>query len=124
MLELLAQRNPTLVGGHGRLLVPDIALDLDQLQPYVGLSRDSILAITGITVPSPGLVAIENLTVFEACCRAEVRDLGGAVYVWTAGYPGRGVRAIVSRVGALVDMPQAKSRFALAVPAPEPREAL
>jgi hypothetical protein len=95
----------TLVGGHGRLLLRDAALDLDQLRPYVGLSRDSLLGLTGIAAPLPGLVAIENLTVFEACCREEVPDLDGAMHVWTAGYPGRGARAVVEaavRAGAPV----------------------
>jgi hypothetical protein len=68
---------------------------LDQLRPYVGLSRESLLGLTEIAAPSPGLVGIESLTVFEACCRGEVPDLDGALCVWTAGYPGRGVRAVI-----------------------------
>ncbi len=95
----------TLVGGHGRLLIPGAAFDLDRLGPYVGLSRETVLALTEIAAPSSGLVAVENLTVFEACCRGEVPDLAGAMYVWTAGYPGRGVRAVVEaavRAGAFI----------------------
>lgn len=86
----------TLVGGCGRLVLDGGAtLDLGYLSPFVGLSREAAGRIVSVQLPSQGLVAVENLTVFDACCRGEVGALGGAAFVWTAGYPGRGTRAIV-----------------------------
>jgi hypothetical protein len=85
----------TLVGGQGTLRLEDgFAVDLAAMAPFVGLSRETTLRLSAAEVPAAGLVAVENFTVFEACCRGEVAALQGATYVWTAGYPGRGVRAI------------------------------
>jgi hypothetical protein len=33
--------------------------------------------------------------VFEACCRGEVADLKDTLVIWTAGYPGRAVKAVI-----------------------------
>jgi uncharacterized protein DUF2399 len=96
----------TLVGGTGRLILDGgTVLDLATTPPFLGLSRQTSLAIARLEVPARGLVAVENLTVFDACCRGEVPNLAGAVFVWTAGYPGRGARAMVeaaTRAGAPV----------------------
>lgn len=94
-----------LVGGAGRAVLPGAILDLAALAPYVGLSRESALALERLECPQDGLVAVENLTVFEACCRGEVPELAGAAFVWTGGYPGRGTRGVVEaavRAGATV----------------------
>ncbi len=86
----------TLVGGHGRIALPGGAgVELRDLPPFLGLSRETALALAAVAPPPKGLVAVENLTVFDACCRGEVAELSGAMVVWTAGYPGRGVRALV-----------------------------
>ncbi len=95
----------TLVGGSGRLFVGSATIDLGSIPPYVGLSRDTALALERIEPPPHGLVAVENWAVFEACCRGEVTDLCDSMFVWTAGYPGRGVQAVVegaARAGAAV----------------------
>ncbi len=94
-----------LVGGAGRAILPGAVLDLTALGPYVGLSRESALALERLECRQAGLVAVENLTVFEACCRGEVPEVAGAAFVWTAGYPGRGTRGIVEaavRAGATI----------------------
>ena len=95
----------TLVGGQGRLeLGEGASIALSSTPPFVGLSRETAL-LASVEPPPRGLVAVENLTVFDACCRGEVTELSGAMFVWTAGYPGRGVRAIVNaaeRAGASV----------------------
>lgn len=70
-------------------------MELRDLPPFLGLSRETALALAAVAPPPKGLVAVENLTVFDACCRGEVTELSGAMVVWTAGYPGRGVRAVV-----------------------------
>ena len=93
----------TLLGGAGRVvLARGATLDLAAAPPFMGLSRESAMTISRLELPSAGLVAVENLTVFDACCRGEVSELAGAMFVWTAGYPGRGVRAAIeaaARVG-------------------------
>ena len=38
---------------------------------------------------------MENLAVFEACCRGEVEAARGALIAWSAGYPGRAFRRLV-----------------------------
>lgn len=108
-LEVLGIRDGaalTLVGGAGRLVLHGGAVvDLAATPPFVGVSRETALAIAGLELPARGLVAIENLTVFDACCRGEVADVAGAMFLWTAGYPGRGGRAVVeaaARAGASV----------------------
>jgi hypothetical protein len=89
-----------LVGGQGRLLLSGQALDLAALAPFVGLSRESCGRIESIRFPAAGLLVVENLTPFEACCRGEVDGGRGALLAWSGGYPGRAVRAIVERAGA------------------------
>lgn len=96
----------TLVGGAGRLvLAGGASVDLAELPPFVGLSRETIARLERFD-PSPrGVVAVENLTVFDGCCRGEVPELRGASFVWTAGYPGRSVRTVIEaarRAGAHV----------------------
>lgn len=94
-----------LVGGAGRAVLPGAILDLAALAPYVGLSRESALALERLECPQRALIAVENLTVFEACCRGEVAEVAGAAFVWTAGYPGRGTHAVIDaavRAGATV----------------------
>ena len=97
----------TLVGGEGRLELGAGAasISLSSTPPFIGLSRETALALASIEPPPRGLIAVENLAVFDACCRGEVTELSGAMFVWTAGYPGRGVRAVIDaavRAGAAV----------------------
>jgi len=85
----------TLVGGVGRLHLGTTVIDLAALSPYVGLSREVLGQLGRPELPERGLFVVENLTVFEACCRAEVEAARDSMVVWSAGYPGRGVRALV-----------------------------
>lgn len=82
------------VGGSGCLTACGARLQLDQLRPFVGLARETILGGVTIEAPAGGVVLVENFTVFEACCRGEVPALRDAMVVWTAGYPGRGVKEL------------------------------
>lgn len=90
--------------------VPIGLLDVGVFTPYVGISREAALGVEWVTLPPAGLVAVENLSAFEACCRGEVSELADAAFVWTAGYPGRAVRALVeaasrrARVRAWADL--------------------
>jgi hypothetical protein len=85
----------TLVGGEGRIAVGQQALDLRVLRSFVGLSRETIEALSNVTLPENGLLVVENLTAFEACCRGEVHGVSQTLVVWSAGYPGRSVEALV-----------------------------
>jgi len=85
----------TLLGGEGRLHFKDRDLDLRTLAPFVGLARETLESVEEIAFPDAGLFAVENLTVFEACCRGEVEAARGALIAWSAGYPGRAFRRLV-----------------------------
>mgnify|MGYP001029057896 CR=1 FL=1 len=85
----------TLVGGEGRIAVGEQALELRELRPFVGLSRETIKALSNVTLPDNGLLVVENLTAFEACCRGEVGGVSHTLVVWSAGYPSRSVEALV-----------------------------
>jgi len=94
-----------LVGGSGRLATAGGALDLAQLVPCVGLSRETIAAGIEASFPPEGLLLVENLAPFEACARGEVAGALGAMVVWSGGYPGRAERALAlaaARAGASV----------------------
>jgi hypothetical protein len=89
----------TLLGGKGLLHAEFSALQIDAFAPYLGLSRETLTAIRAVDFPAGGLFVVENLTAFEACCRGEVKGVPDAMIVWSAGYPGRGVHALVSQAG-------------------------
>lgn len=84
-----------LVGGKGVIRLKDAEFDLTRVGPFIGFSRETMLSCTGISFPQAGLLAVENLTVFEGCCLGEVQGADNVTLVWTAGYPGRGVQAVV-----------------------------
>lgn len=90
----------TLVGGAGALRFTDRELDLGGFPPFLGLARETLADLRGIAFPAGGLFVAENLTVFEACCRGEVRAARDALIAWSAGYPGRAVRRLVELAGA------------------------
>jgi hypothetical protein len=121
----------TLVGGVGRIALENGAwIDLAAAPPFLGLSRETATRVAAVSLPPAGLVAVENLTVFDACCRGEVVPLAGAAFVWTAGYPGRGVKAIVdaavkagARVTAWCDLDLDGIRIARLIAAMAPETA-
>ena len=84
-----------LVGGRGMLCVKDIILDLSRFQ-YLGLALQDALEIQRIDFPAGGLLCVENLTPFNTCVAQFSRERHLMV-LWTAGFPGRGVRAIIRR---------------------------
>jgi DNA topoisomerase VI subunit A len=93
------------VGGRGRISISDHELDLVAFYPFVGFARETLMRKIALDSPAEGLLLVENFTVFEACCRGEVAGIENATVVWTAGYPGRGVRSIVecaARLGAQI----------------------
>lgn len=95
----------TLVGGTGTLTVDGQVLDLFSLRPFVGLSRETFEALGEIRFPEKGLLIVENLAPFEACCRGEVPGTESCMVVFGAGYPSRAVRIFVdraSKAGVLV----------------------
>ncbi len=91
----------TLMGGSGRLFMADTSIDLAVFHPFIGLPREMAEKIDRIELPAGGLFVVENLTVFEACCRGEVKDIQDCLILWSAGYPGRAVRAVVERSAAI-----------------------
>jgi hypothetical protein len=90
----------TLLGGRGALHLSGAALDLARLSPFAGFSRETLEQADEIRFPSGGLLVVENLAAFEACCRGEVPGTGETFVVWSAGYPGRAVRRMVTAAGA------------------------
>ena len=85
----------TLLGGEGVLRLADRDLDLREFPPSVGLARETLEGLTELALPAGGLFVVENLAVFEACCRGEVKAARGALIAWSAGYPGRTFRRLV-----------------------------
>jgi len=85
----------TLLGGEGVLRLADRELDLREFPPFVGFARETLESLTELALPAGGLFVVENLAVFEACCRGEVKAARGALIAWSAGYPGRTVRRLV-----------------------------
>jgi|GEM_PF-2328351 len=90
----------TLLGGRGALHLSGTAIDLERLSPFAGFSRETLEQADAIRFPPDGLLVVENLAAFEACCRGEVPGAGDPFVVWSAGYPGRAVRRIVTAAGA------------------------
>lgn len=90
----------TLVGGRGKIFIRGQVLDLEHLEPFIGLARDQLTGDFRVLFPSAGLFIIENLTVFEACCRGEVAAANSSLIVWSAGYPGRAVRRLIAEAVA------------------------
>jgi len=84
------------VGGEGRLVLAETEIDLARSGPFLGLAREALLGLRAVAAPDPGLLLVENLAAFEACCRGEVEGAGAALFVWTAGYPGRAVRSLTT----------------------------
>jgi Uncharacterized protein conserved in bacteria C-term(DUF2220) len=90
----------TFIGGHGHLRIGGYRVDLAALYPFVGFGRETLTNIE-VELPAGGLLLVENFTVFDACCRSEVAGTDRTVVVWTAGYPGRGVRSLVEHAAGL-----------------------
>ncbi len=94
----------TLLGGTGRLHLPEQTVDLAGLAPFAGLARETFERLQAVDFPVDpppgGLLVVENLTAFEACCRGEVEGAGGSLVAWSAGYPGRAVRRLVERAAS------------------------
>jgi hypothetical protein len=90
----------TLLGGEGVLHLADLDLDLREFPPFLGLARETLEGLSAVVLPAGGLFVVENLAVFEACCRGEVESARGALIAWSAGYPGRTVRRLVELAAA------------------------
>lgn len=90
----------TLIGGEGAVHLAGHTLHLPAFAPYLGLSRETFAAIEEVAFPPGGLLIVENLAPFEACCRGEVDGAAGGLLAWSGGYPGRAVRNLVERAAA------------------------
>jgi hypothetical protein len=90
----------TLLGGRGVLRLPGRPLDLTDVAPFAGFARETLESVPEILFPAGGLLVVENLTAFEACCRGEVAGTEDTLIVWSAGYPGRAVRRLVEDAGS------------------------
>jgi hypothetical protein len=84
-----------LIGGQGILDLHGVKLDLSSFQ-YVGFAVDDTLQIREIEFPIGGLLVVENLTPFHTCL-AGFSQRHRLMTLWTAGFPGRGVRSIIRR---------------------------
>ncbi|HEY2291470.1 MAG TPA: DUF2399 domain-containing protein [Thermoanaerobaculia bacterium] len=89
----------TLLGGDGALRAAAGEIGLRAFAPFLGLAREAVENLREIDFPAGGLFAVENLAVFEACCRGEVAAARGALIAWSAGYPGRAFRRLVELAG-------------------------
>jgi hypothetical protein len=85
----------TLLGGTGRLSFDSMELEVASLPPFVGLGPDTLDRLVDAGFPAEGVVVVENLAPFEAACRGLVNEFRGALVLWSAGYPGRGVRRVI-----------------------------
>lgn len=85
-----------LLGGRGTVHLEDQILNLAQLVPYVGLVSETLERVSQVEAPWNGLLVVENLAPFEACCRGEVSAAKDSLVVFAGGYPSRAVRAIVT----------------------------
>lgn len=97
------------LGGAGALRIgggaAGLALDLARLGPHLALSRELLSGELALDLPPGGLFVVENFACFEAACRGEAGPGEPVLVVWSAGYPGRGVRRLVeeaARCGARV----------------------
>lgn len=85
----------TFIGGSGCVRTAGVRLDLTSLRPFVGLAAETVIGDIEIEPPSGGVAVVENFAVFEACCRDEVPGLKDTLVIWTGGYPGRAVKAVI-----------------------------
>jgi hypothetical protein len=86
----------TLLGGEGLLKMAHRHLDLRDVAPFVGFSRETVESLESIGFPRGGLFVVENLAVFEACCRGEVGAAHGSLIAWSAGYPNQSFRRLIA----------------------------
>lgn len=85
----------TLLGGSGAVRIGNAVISFPAAGPFVGISRDTLVERTAFDFPPGGLVSVENLAVFEACARGQVEATRDSLIVWSHGWPGRGVHAVV-----------------------------
>jgi hypothetical protein len=91
----------TLIGGSGALEISGNKVNLESFRPFFGLARETLTGEIAVHPPADGLLLVENLTAFHACCRSEITGLDETMVVWTAGYPGRGVRSLIEQASQL-----------------------
>jgi Wadjet anti plasmid transformation system JetA-like protein len=86
----------TLLGGRGLLSTALARLDVSKFLPYLGLPREFLSNGLQLVPPEGGVLAVENLEMFEACCRSQSVLRGSPTLVlWLGGWPGRGEEALV-----------------------------
>jgi Wadjet protein JetD, C-terminal len=84
-----------MLGGKGILRFPDHELDLRRFH-HLGIAVRDALIIEGIEFPTGGLLVVENLTPFQTCVDL-LADKKQLLVLWSAGFPGRGVLAVIRK---------------------------
>src|SRR5262249_1927889 len=82
-----------IMGGAGLLQLKNCAIRLGVLH-CVGVSSDDILQLSQLSVPTGGILVIENLTPFQAC----LEHFGSnwpILFLWSGGFPNRGARKLL-----------------------------
>lgn len=87
------------IGGAGTIALAGQELRIEDWSPYVAIAREAANRLQ-FRFPPAGVMVVENLAVFEALCRREVRPTFAGLLVWSAGYPSRAVRVVVESARA------------------------
>lgn len=82
-----------LLGGAGQLHFGSVDLRLDSLR-CVGISSEDVMKLDDLSVPTGGVLVIENLTPFQACIE-HFGCNGRVVFLWSGGFPNRGVKKLL-----------------------------
>lgn len=82
-----------LMAGSGSLCLQNAEIRLDNLR-CVGVASEDILALQTLVLPTPGVLVIENLTVFQACLE-HAGNITSPLLLWSGGFPNRGVQRLL-----------------------------
>jgi hypothetical protein len=87
------------LGGTGRVRLGSsgraMLVDLERVPPCIAIGPDAFARGRALEPADGGLLLVEGFPCFEAACRGEAGLPEPATVLWTAGYPGRGVRRLV-----------------------------
>jgi hypothetical protein len=84
------------LGGAGALDLPGGTVDLGA-SAFLGLAASDVARASRVRAPAGGVLVVENLAPFQACA-ARVR--GGALLLWSGGFPGPALVHLVRMVGS------------------------
>jgi hypothetical protein len=83
-----------LMAGSGSLCLQDAEIRLGTLR-CVGVASEDILSLQALELPAPGVLVIENLTVFQASLEY-ARKTTAPLLLWSGGFPNRGVQRLLT----------------------------